>query len=101
MIYNWLKREKSGRLEDAQPIALTNPLTLGWQKIKEVIDYIRSFIPELKFTLKPGPFGMPMDYDTTPLEKEIGFRPKYSMEEGVLKALNIFRRQAGLKKVRR
>jgi len=69
--------------------------------VKEVIDYIRSFIPELKFTLKPGPFGMPMDYDTTPLEKEIGFKPKYSMEEGVLKALNTFRRLAGLKEVKR
>jgi hypothetical protein len=42
MIYNWIKREKSGRLEDAKPIALTNPLTLGWQKIKEVIDYIEN-----------------------------------------------------------
>jgi len=40
MIYSWLKREKSGRLEDAKPIALNNPLTLGWQKVKEVIDYI-------------------------------------------------------------
>ncbi len=40
MLYNWLKRAKSGRLEDAKPIALNNPLTLGWQKVKEVIDYI-------------------------------------------------------------
>jgi len=40
MIYNWLKREKAGRLEDAKPIALNNPLKLGWQKVKEVIDYI-------------------------------------------------------------
>lgn len=42
MIYNWVKREKSGRLEDAKPIALTNPLTLGWQKVKEVLDYIEN-----------------------------------------------------------
>ena len=43
MIYNWLKRAKSGRLEDAKPIALNNPLTLGWQKVKEVIDSIENY----------------------------------------------------------
>ena len=43
MIYNWLKRAKSGRLEDANPIALNNPLTLGWQKVKEVIDSIENY----------------------------------------------------------
>lgn len=67
--------------------------------VKEVFDYIKDLVPSSKLTLKPGYFGLPMDYDTTLLERALGFKPKYSMEDGVLKTLNTFRRQAGLTEV--
>jgi nucleoside-diphosphate-sugar epimerase len=68
--------------------------------VKEVVDYLKGLVPEAKFTLKPGTFGLHMNFDTTPLERELGFNPQYPMEKGVLKTLNTFRRQAGLEEVK-
>lgn len=68
--------------------------------VKEVVEYIKGLVPDVKFTLNPGPFGLPMDFDTAPLERELGFKPRYSMEQGVLKTLNTLRRLAGLREVK-
>jgi nucleoside-diphosphate-sugar epimerase len=69
--------------------------------VKEAVDYLRSLAPGVKLTIQPGVFDMPVDFDTTVLEKEVGFKPKYSMEKGILKTLNTFRRQAGLGEIKR
>jgi UDP-glucose 4-epimerase len=68
--------------------------------VKEVVDYIKGLVPEAQFTLGKGTFGICWNFDTTRLEEEIGFKPKYSMERGVLKTLNTFRREAGLREVK-
>ncbi len=68
--------------------------------VREAMEYIKRLIPGAQLTLKPGYYGIVLNLDTSLLEKEIGFVPKYSMEEGVLRSLNTFRRQAGLKEVR-
>ena len=68
--------------------------------VKEVGDYIKGLVPEAQFTLKKGTFGICMNFDTTRLEEEIGFEPRYPMERGVLKTLNAFRREAGLREVK-
>ena len=67
--------------------------------VKEAVTYLKRLVPDARFTLQPGLFDMPMDFDTTPLEKELGVRPRYSMEEGILRTLNTFRRQAGFAEV--
>ena len=79
MIYNWVKREKSGRLEDAQPIALTNPLILGWQKVKEVIDYIEkhpeiatNYVTAVRTGVSPSSVSnIRRKYITKPVVKEV------------------------------
>lgn len=68
--------------------------------VKEVVDYIKGLVPEAKFTLEPGTFSLRMNFDTAPLEEELGCKPQYPMEGGVLKTLNAFRRQAGLEEVK-
>lgn len=42
-----------------------------------------------------------MDFDTTPLETELGVKARYSMEEGVIRTLDTFRKQAGLEEAKR
>jgi nucleoside-diphosphate-sugar epimerase len=69
--------------------------------VKEAVGYLRSLVPGVRLTIQPGVFDMPVDFDATVLEKEVGFKPKYSMEKGILKTLNTFRRQAGLGEIKR
>ena len=79
MIYNWVKREKSGQLEDAQPIALTNPLKLGWQKVKAVIDYIEqhaeiatNYVTAVRTGVSPSSVSnIRRKYITKPKEQEV------------------------------
>lgn len=67
--------------------------------VKDVVNYLKGLVPAAQFTLKSYDYGLFMDCDTSPLEMELGFKPHYSMEIGVLKTLNTFRRQAGLSMV--
>lgn len=67
--------------------------------VKEGVAYIKKLVPEAQLTLEPGVFGISWDYDSTPIEQEIGFKPQYTMEQGILKTLNRFRELAGLKPI--
>ena len=63
----------------------------GLWSVKEGFDYIKKLIPSADLTLEPGLFGISWDYDTTPVAEEIGFRPNYSMEQGIMTTINRFR----------
>jgi hypothetical protein len=79
MIYNWVQRAKSDRLEDAKPIALNNPLKLSWPKVKEVIDYIEkhgeiaaNYVTAVRTGVSPSSVSnIRRKYITRPVEKEI------------------------------
>lgn len=64
--------------------------------IREVADYVRQLLPDADITLLPGSTGFGFKFDTTPLEEEIGYRPQWSMEQGIKEMLNMVRRQQGL-----
>lgn len=68
--------------------------------VMEGVEYLKRLIPGTKFALEPGTVGIAWEYDTTPLEKELGFKPACSMEEGILKVLNAFRKEAKLPLIR-
>ena len=68
----------------------------GIRTVKEGAAYLKNLVPDAQLTLEPGVFGISWDYDATPIAREIGFTPKYTMEQGILKTLNRFRKLAGL-----
>jgi nucleoside-diphosphate-sugar epimerase len=63
--------------------------------VKEGIEYLKKLEPGARLTPLQGKFGIAWEYDTTPLEEELGFRPQYTMEAGILKTFNIYRERAG------
>lgn len=64
--------------------------------IKEAVDYVKSLLPGADITLEPGYMGVGWRYDSTPLEEEIGYRPQWSMEQGLKDVVNTVRQQHGL-----
>jgi len=65
------------------------------RKVTDGIDYLEKLMPSAQLAPNPGKFGIAWEYDTTPLEEELGFVPKYSMEKGILKTLNQYLMMAG------
>jgi UDP-glucose 4-epimerase len=69
--------------------------------VREGVDFLRTLAPHAKLTVVPGRFGIAWECDTAPLETELGFRPEFSMEQGILKTFNLYRQNAGLPTVER
>jgi len=59
--------------------------------VVEGVKYLRTLAPDADLKTEPGKFGIPWRYDTSALEKEVGFKPRYSMEEGIKKTYEGFR----------
>jgi nucleoside-diphosphate-sugar epimerase len=55
------------------------------------VEYPKTLAPDAELTMEPGSFGIPWRYDTSELEREVGFKPHYSMEEGIKKTFESFR----------
>lgn len=72
--------------------------TRGEPRMKqEAIDYIQKLFPDSKIILereKTG--GYATGLDDTAFRKEFGWTPKLSMEEGILRTVNRYRKVAGL-----
>lgn len=64
--------------------------------VKEGVAYLKKLFPEAIIKEKPGEFGVAWDCDDTELQKEIGFKPEYTMEKGILEVANFTRKRAGL-----
>lgn len=63
--------------------------------MREVVDYVRSLLPDAQLTLLPGYVagGIVWKFDTTPLYEEIGYRSEWPMERGIKDVINTVRRQ--------
>ena len=66
------------------------------RSVREVADYVRKLLPGADITLLPGFRGRASQYDTTRIEEELGFHPRWSMEEGVKQTINTVRQQYSL-----
>jgi UDP-glucose 4-epimerase len=69
--------------------------------VKEIADYVRELFPDADIVLLPLERSashtiMTCKYDTRPLEEDIGFRPQWTMQQGVLATINEARREHGL-----
>ncbi|MDD5126647.1 MAG: NAD(P)-dependent oxidoreductase [Dehalococcoidales bacterium] len=66
------------------------------RSMKEAADYVKSIIPGAKITLSPGKGVQAYAYDVSLIEKELGFKPKWSMEAGMKQTINTIRKWHGL-----
>ena len=66
------------------------------RSVKEAAQCIQRLIPGAEVTLKPGKFGIVWKCKTSQIERELSFKPKYSMEEGIRRTVNILRQKANL-----
>jgi UDP-glucose 4-epimerase len=70
-------------------------LGVGWTNtIPEIADIVRKYIPGADITyVEPKDFyyDLPGKFDVTCLHSEIGFSPKYSMEEGIRRTIEVVR----------
>ncbi|MBI3302098.1 MAG: NAD(P)-dependent oxidoreductase [Deltaproteobacteria bacterium] len=62
----------------------------------EVTAYLRAILPQAKISVSDKPFAMTSLVKTDRLRTELGFTPKYTVEEGILAYLNDVRRREGL-----
>ena len=70
------------------------------RSIEEVIEFVRRLFPKAEIICEPGKVP-PHCYrvDTTAIEKEIGFRPKWSVEEGIRRVANVIRHKHNLDEI--
>lgn len=65
--------------------------------VREAAEYVRKLLPDADITVLPGTFtGDPIKFDTRLIEEEIGYRPQWSMEQGIKETINMVRREHGL-----
>lgn len=66
------------------------------RSIREAGDYVTKLIPSARITYQPGEFGIAWELDDSTLQQEVGFTPKFSMEEGLQRVIEHARQEAGL-----
>lgn len=95
-VVNWLYVEDAARVlvmaanQDEMKTKAFN-VNGDLRAVKEAADYVMQRIPNADLTLEPGYWGLCFKYDTSLLEEEIGFKPKFSMEEGINEIIDIVR----------
>lgn len=69
------------------------------RSVREAADFVRQLFPGVRIQLQPGTFGIAWKLDDRGLKEEIGFEPKYSMEEGIRETAQAARVKAGLEPI--
>ena len=65
--------------------------------IKDVANYIRDILPDANISLMPGEFtGDPINLDANPIENEIGYHSKWTMQKGMKETINLVRKEQRL-----
>ena len=65
--------------------------------ITDVANYIRDILPDANISLMPGEFtGDPINLDTNPIENEIGYHSKWTMQKGMKETINLVRKEQRL-----
>lgn len=67
--------------------------------VRQAAEYLMSILPEAKLKVNPGAIDANWNLDSSLLEKEIGFSPKYSLEDGMNEIVYLVRENAGLEQL--
>ncbi|MBN1849058.1 MAG: NAD(P)-dependent oxidoreductase [Deltaproteobacteria bacterium] len=87
-IHNWIYVEDAARSLVLASKALKTEsrcFTAGSDihSVAEVADYVRTLIPDADITLLPGKFQLAYKFDYSPIQNELGFKPNFTIENGV------------------
>jgi nucleoside-diphosphate-sugar epimerase len=101
---NWLYPDDAARcivMCSQAPCTKTRVFTMSGElrTLEQVANITRSLIPGADITVHPKKTGKTFNYSGEQLEKEVGFRPKWSIEAGVKATVNYLRSKAGLSPV--
>ena len=66
------------------------------RSVREAAGFLMSILPQANLDVLPGDIDANWNLDSSLLEKEIGFKPKYSLEEGLKDTVYQVREKAGL-----
>jgi nucleoside-diphosphate-sugar epimerase len=64
--------------------------------VRKAADYLMEILPEAKLTVKPGTIPANWNLDASQLEKELGFRPRFTAKEGLMTTAAMVRQRQGL-----
>jgi nucleoside-diphosphate-sugar epimerase len=64
--------------------------------VREAAEYLSHNLPEAKLTVNPGMINANWNLDSSKLVEEMGFSPRYSLEDGLKDTVSRVRRKAGL-----
>lgn len=65
--------------------------------VSEIADTVRKFIPDAEIEVEPGDWKFPPYlYEGRTTESEIGYKPEFSLEEGLHKNINMVRERADM-----
>lgn len=67
--------------------------------VTDAIKFIIELFPNIKISPLAGDMDIPLSFNTQLFEKEIGYKPAHTMEQGMLKSINMVRKSNGLSEV--
>jgi nucleoside-diphosphate-sugar epimerase len=86
------------RLAAFNPITTTQVFNVSGtlRPIREAVNVIRQIYPDSEIEIQPGKIGNIWKFDSRRIEKCLGFKPEYSLEEGLIDSLNLYRNSSGM-----
>ncbi len=67
-------------------------------RVAQAVDYVRKLVHDAEITLLPGHTGFTAKYEASQIREEIGYQPKWSLEQGIEQVINAVRRLHNLEK---
>jgi len=99
-VYDWLYVVDAARLVvqclSAGPTRTRNFNVSGeFASMRKAIAIVRGWLPDAVFDLEPGEFPITEELAASALKSEVGFTPRWSLEQGLHECLNIVLKGAG------
>jgi nucleoside-diphosphate-sugar epimerase len=93
-VYDWLYVADAARLV-VQSLSAGRTKTRNFNvsgefaSMRKAIDIVKQWLPDAVFELEPGEYTIAEEYDASTLKREVGFTPRWSLEQGLHECLNI------------
>ena len=99
-MYDWLYVVDAARLvAESLSTGRTRTRTFNvsgeFASMRKAIDIVQRWLPDAVFDLEPGEYPITEELDASALRSEVGFAPRWSLEQGLHECLNIVLRGAG------